>query len=74
MVATVATMDADGDDGEEPETDPEGESSDDTQSQDSRSTVDSGANSPSRACTSGLELEMDNFSGPDSNNSAYEGM
>ena len=73
-VVTTVSDDPDHDDGGEPETDPEGESADDTRSQDSRSTANSSGSSPSRACTSGPELEMGDFLGPESDESAYEVM
>ena len=57
---------------EEPETGPEGQSSDDARSEDSRVTADSGASSPSRGCTSGPDSELGDFLDPDSEDSALE--
>ena len=71
-VGTAVSDDTHRDDNGEPETDPEGESADDTRSQDSRSTAKSGGSSPSRACTSGPESEVGDFLGPESDDSAFE--
>ena len=60
-----------GDDGD-PETDPDGESVEDTWSEDSRVTAHSGGSSPSRGCTSGPESEMGDFLGPESDDSVFE--
>ena len=72
VVGTAVSDNMDRDDDGEPETYPEGESTDDTRSQDSRSTANSGGSSPPRACTSGPESEVGDFLGPESDDSAYE--
>jgi hypothetical protein len=72
--ATIVEPADDPDGGEyaESETDPEGQSSDDARSEDSRVTAYSGGSSPSRGCTSGPDSEVGDFLGPESDDSAFE--
>ena len=62
-----------GDDGDT-NTDPDGESAEDTCSEDSRVTADSVRSSPSRGCSSGPRSEVGDFLGPDSDDSAFEAL
>ena len=74
LVDTVGVHATDGGDDGDPDTDTDGASVQDTGSEDSRVTVDSGGTSPSKGCSSGPGSEVGDFLGPDSDDSAFEAL